>query len=69
VIGIYKITNSINGKVYIGLSTNIEKRWNKHRSVMTNPKERNYKYPLYCAMRKYGIENFTFEVLEECKIC
>ena len=26
----------------------------------------NNSYPLYCAMRKYGLENFSFEVLEEC---
>lgn len=68
-IGIYKITNNINGKVYIGLSTNIEKRWNRHKSAAFNPKDKNYQYPLYQAMRKYGLNNFSFEVIEECSIC
>ena len=67
-IGIYKITNLINGKSYIGQSTNIQKRFNAHRSVAFNPNDKNYGYPLYCAIRKYGIENFSFEVLEECDV-
>lgn len=62
-IGIYKITNQINGKVYIGQSIDIEARWLRHRrdSKIENSL-------LYRAMRKYGIENFTFEVVEECSI-
>ena len=66
-IGIYKITNQINGKCYIGQSTNIHKRWNNHRSAYQNQNAHEYNYYLYRAMRKYGIENFTFEVIEECK--
>lgn len=65
-IGIYKITNLVNGKVYIGQSTNIKKRFTKHRNTAFNPNYLEYDYPLYRAMRKYGIENFSFEVLEEC---
>lgn len=59
--GIYKITNIINGKSYIGLSGDIFLRWNEHRC--------HYKTidsVLYRAMRKYGIENFTFEIIEKC---
>ena len=59
--GIYKITNKINGKSYIGLSGDILVRWNEHKS--------HYKIidnVLYRAMRKYGIENFVFEILENC---
>lgn len=67
-IGIYKITNQVNGKVYIGQSRNIEKRWNQHRTTAFNSNNHNYNLPLYRAIRKYGIENFIFEVLEECKI-
>lgn len=62
-IGIYKITNLINNKVYIGQSKNISKRWNAHRV-----RSQNDDYPLYRAIRKYGLENFTFEVIEECNI-
>ena len=67
-IGIYKITNLVNGKAYIGQSVDIHKRFNAHRSVAFNPNDKNYNYPLYRAIRKYGIENFSFEVLEECHI-
>ena len=61
-IGIYKITNKINGKVYIGQSIDIKRRWKDHRTHY-----KNGKYPLYFAMIKYGIENFSFEVIEECE--
>lgn len=66
--GIYKITNKINGKVYIGQSVNIEQRWKAHRNVPFNPKSRNYDSLLYRAIRKHGLQNFIFEVLEECEI-
>ena len=62
-IGIYKIENKINGKIYIGQSINIKIRWQQHkREAKCN--RRNA--PLYNALRKYGVDNFTFEVLEEC---
>jgi len=67
-IGIYKITNQINNKSYIGQSKDIKKRLNKHKSTCFNPSDNHYEYPLYRAIRKYGIENFTVEVIEECKI-
>ena len=65
-IGIYKITNKINQKSYIGQSTNIEKRWNNHLSSVNNTLDHCYNYPIYRAMRKYGTDNFSFEVLETC---
>lgn len=65
-IGIYKITNLVNGKSYIGQSVNIQKRFNAHKSAAFNPNNKNYDFPLYRAIRKYGIENFKFEILEEC---
>ena len=65
-IGIYRITNLINGKCYIGQSINIEKRWKDHQIVATNPNDNGYNYPLYKAIRKYGQENFSWEVIEEC---
>lgn len=63
-IGIYKITNNINGNAYIGLSINIEKRWEHHKKSYLYKNE--YEKSLYQAFRKYGLENFSFEVIEEC---
>lgn len=65
-VGIYKITNLLNGKCYIGQSVNIDKRWNTHRTAPFNPNRIDYDTPLYRAMRKYGVNHFQFEVLEEC---
>lgn len=62
---IYKITNEVNGKVYIGKTVlTIQKRWSQHCSDCC--KEEKSKRPLYSAMRKYGIENFHIEQVEEC---
>lgn len=62
---IYKITNLINGKVYIGKTLDtIEARWKEHCNDYQRP--RCEKRPLYDAMKKYGIENFTYELVEEC---
>ena len=65
-IGIYKIENLVNHKCYIGQAVDINRRWRKHRETYNEPKFPQYEYPLYRAMRKYGFENFSFEVLEEC---
>ena len=65
-IGIYKITNKINGKCYIGQSINIKQRWKNHKKDAFWKDGPEYQYPLYRAIRKYGIDNFSFEVIEEC---
>ena len=62
---IYKYTNKINGKVYIGQTNNLQKRFNGHKSEAFNPKSKGYNLPFHCAIRKYGIKNFMYEVLEE----
>ena len=61
--GIYKITNIINNKCYIGKSKDIENRWQYHKDYKNNARE--YNKPLYKALRKYGVENFNFEIVEE----
>ena len=63
-IGIYKITNQINGHSYIGLSTHIEDRWDYHKDPYNWNREKDK--ALYIAIKKYGIDNFSFEILEEC---
>ena len=55
---IYKITNIIRNKHYIGFTSNPKIRWANHKSCKDNR-------PLYNSMRKHGIENFTFEILYE----
>ena len=61
---IYQITNDINGKIYIGKTEySVEKRFKEHCTDAF--KERNFNRPLYAAMRKYGIEHFHIEILEE----
>lgn len=66
-VGIYKITNLINKKIYIGQSINIEKRWQAHRTRPFNKNDSQYDSPLYRSIRFYGLNNFSFEVLEECE--
>lgn len=67
VIGVYKVTNNINGHCYIGSSLDIERRWREHHSKPFNKKSADYGFKFYSAIRSYGIKNFTFEILEECK--
>lgn len=54
---VYKITNTINNKVYIGITQSIEKRRIQHFNCKKH-------HPLYNAIRKYGKDNFTFEVID-----
>lgn len=63
IVGIYLIHNKVNNKNYIGQSKNILSRWTTHRA---DSKTKNS--PLYYAIRKYGLENFEFSILEECEI-
>lgn len=62
--GIYKITNLINGKIYIGCSKNIEHRWIAHKSESILEHNPQYNYSIHKAFRKYGIDNFSFEIIE-----
>lgn len=53
----------MNGKLYIGQSVDVERRWKDHKN------NSNYVYMnnhLYSGIRKYGLDNFTFEVIVEC---
>ena len=59
--GIYLIKNLVTGHCYIGQAVNITKRWTRHkRDIM------KLDYPLYRAMRIYGLDNFEFSILELC---
>ncbi len=63
---IYCISNSINDKLYIGKTTypTIEQRFKEH--CLDSKKINKEKRPLYRAMQKYGIENFSISLIEEC---
>lgn len=65
-IGIYKIQNLINHNIYIGQSKRITKRWQQHKKTAFNQTDHCYDLPLYRAIRKYGIDNFSFEIIENC---
>ena len=62
-VGIYKFTNRETGESYIGKSTNIEKRYNAHRT-RTCKSENTY---FHRKIQEYGFDAFDFEILEECK--
>jgi len=59
---VYKITNKMSGKIYIGQTNDLKSRWLKHCSVSRNS---NYNHPLYNSIRKYGIEHFTYEIIDQ----
>lgn len=63
--GIYKITNIENQMCYVGQAVNIADRWKQHikRGIGAEAPTRNKLYP---AMLEVGVENFTFEIVEEC---
>ena len=61
---IYRFTNQINNKQYIGQSINSKnERYNSHKSSYKNKNSSEYNSPLHRAFRKYGFENFTYEIL------
>ena len=62
-IGIYKITNP-KGKVYIGQSININKRFKQYQSLCNSKSQ----IKLNRSLNKYGIKNHTFEIIEECDL-
>lgn len=64
--GIYKITNRLNGKAYIGYAKDIEDRFKTHKSRAFY-ENKEYNKTLYRAFRKYGLDNFDFKVLLECE--
>lgn len=60
ICGIYKITNNITKESYIGQSINIKKRFAEHKKAKDD-------YAIHRAIRKYGENNFSYEIIEECK--
>ena len=61
-IGIYKFTNKINNKSYIGQSVNINRRYKEHKNIY---RENTI---FHDALIEFGFSNFIFTIVEECKI-
>jgi group I intron endonuclease len=57
---VYKITNKVNGKVYIGKTNNIDRRYHAHMTIpFSNSKAANSLVKFYRSVRKYGVSNFS----------
>jgi group I intron endonuclease len=63
--GVYHIVNEVNGHSYVGSSVDIYTRWKKWKFDFKKPMR--YNSILKSAVQKYGIEHFTFIILEECE--
>lgn len=61
--GIYKIT-SPSGRIYIGQSKDIYKRWNAYKNLESKSQPRLHK-----SLLKYGYENHEFEIIQRCDHC
>ena len=64
--GIYKITNTITNDFYIGSSKDVKSRWADHKCPSTWREHPNN--PMYLDMKRYGLDYFVFEILEEVEI-
>ncbi len=64
--GIYVISNTKNGKVYIGKASNFKDRWNNHKKLLRD--KSHYNPYLQNAWNKYGEKAFKFQVLEYCPV-
>ena len=66
ICAVYKITNTITGDFYIGSSKNVKNRWMSHKKPSTWNKCPNNQ--LYLDMKKYGVDKFELQILEEAEI-
>lgn len=64
ITGIYKIT-SPSGRIYIGQSVDVYRRWQSYRGLFSKV---TFQPRLYNSFRKYGVDKHTFEVVEECSV-
>lgn len=64
---IYKVTNTTNGNIYIGQTTRTPQvRWNQHQRDAFYPNREDYNTKFHRAIRKYGVDSFTCELVERC---
>jgi len=62
--GVYKITNIVTGKCYIGSSINIKRRWQQHKENLG--KNKHHAKHMQHSWNKYGKDAFIFEIVYEC---
>lgn len=62
---LYEIKNLKSNNSYIGQTNNPDRRWREHKSAAFNIHNPSYDYPLYRAIRKYGLNNFSFSIIEK----
>ena len=67
VCGVYKLTNQLTKECYVGQSKNCAKRWSEHLRCACGAAVASKSNALYDAMRRDGISNFSFELLEKCE--
>ena len=63
---VYKITNMVTGDFYVGSSKDVKLRWMQHKRLSVWKKYANN--PMYLDMKKFGIDKFELEILEEVEI-
>ena len=63
---IYKATCKTTGLCYIGQTSDLERRKSEHLHHAFNQKRTDYNHPFYVAIREYGADDFTWDILEEC---
>ena len=67
---VYCITHKTSGKKYIGQSFDVERRWREHKNARNLTSENNtnksYSSLVHNAVAKYGVDDFTFEIVENC---
>ena len=60
---VYKITNNINGKIYIGMTNDVKRRWRYEGIEYRPPLKSDRHRPFWNAIQKYGWDNFTKEIM------
>lgn len=66
--GIYRITNEVNGKVYVGKTHSFRKRYTLYKACYKRQDIRGINEYFLNAINKYGAENFTFSIIEVCEV-